>query len=94
MLMFRSTYVVWNFLMKNLIAAMILLKMVLITTLKEESILMNKFNDPLYLPKNSKMHDSNSHFAKFPLIIATIMREEVMSALYMKIIIISCNYLL
>jgi hypothetical protein len=25
----------------------------------------NKFDDPLYLPKNSKMHDSNSHFIKF-----------------------------
>jgi hypothetical protein len=25
----------------------------------------NKFNYPLYLPKSSKMHDSNSHFIKF-----------------------------
>jgi hypothetical protein len=25
----------------------------------------NKFDDPLYLQKNSKMHDSNGHFIKF-----------------------------
>jgi hypothetical protein len=54
----------------------------------------NKLNDPLYLPKISKMHDSNSHFINFLLVIATIMKEEVMSALYMTLIIISCIYLL
>jgi hypothetical protein len=34
----------------------------------------DKFDDPLYLPKISKMQDLNSHLLKFLLVVATIMK--------------------
>jgi hypothetical protein len=95
--MFRSTYVVCNFLMNNLIEAMILLKMVLITTLKEEIMLMNAIINLmiLFICQNfPRCMIQIVILLNFSLVIATIIKEEVMSALYMKLIIISCTYLL
>jgi hypothetical protein len=45
---------------------------------------LNKFNDPLYVPKISKLHDSTSYTIKFSS------KEEVLSTLFMLLVMI-CN---
>jgi hypothetical protein len=96
MLLLRSTYVVCNFLIKNLIATIMLwLKMILVTTLKEESMLMNSIINLMILYVFQKMSSYMIQLVTLLnvlLVIVTTMKEEVISTLFMFQVMIWCAH--
>jgi hypothetical protein len=49
---------------------------------------LNESNDPLYVPKIPKLHDSNIHTIEFTLVIATTIKEGVISTIFMLLVMI------